>query len=113
MDECFNVADIGVCSLGCHRKGLYGKTSELKSREYLSRGLPIVSSTGIDVVPEDSSYFLKVSEDENPIEINAIVEFFEHVYQNKNRDIVIKEIRSFAENRCSWEFGMKEIGKFL
>lgn len=113
LDNCFNIADIGICSLGCHRKGSYGKSSELKSREYLSRGLPIISSLSIDIIPDNNEYLLKISEDDSAINIDKIIDFYKKIYSNKKQSEVIAEIRSFAEEKCTMEYGMKEVSDYL
>lgn len=114
LSKIFDISDACVCSLGSHRKGLY-VTSELKSREYLSRGLPIVTSVDIDIISEDCPFSLKVSEDEVPIDIQQIVDFLEKLYSadDKKRKIVTKEIRSFAEEYCSMEYAMKSVKEYL
>lgn len=113
LDEVFVDTDIAFCSLGCHRKGLLGKTSELKSREYLARGLPIVSSSGIDIIPDNYEYLLKVSDDDSAINMNEIVNFYKRIYMGKKNSEVVAEIRSFAEEKCTMEYGMKEVSNYL
>lgn len=97
LDEFYDGVDIGVCSLGAHRKGLYGSSSELKSREYLARGLPIISSLQIDVFQRsDFPYKLYVPQDESNISIERIIEFYESIFRSKTEEMVVKEIRKFA-----------------
>ncbi|KLO24336.1 hypothetical protein X275_00630 [Marinitoga sp. 1197] len=103
LDELFNIADIGIGSLGNHRKGLL-KESALKSREYCARGLPFVISS------EDSDftnfkYALKVKNDDSPININEIIKFFNSVKGND----YINEMRVYAEKHLSWDVKMKPV----
>lgn len=97
LDEFYNEIDIGVCSLGCHRVGIYGCVSVLKSREYLAKGLPIVSSAQVDVLERsDFPYKLYVPQDESNISIERIVEFYESILQSKTEKMIAEEIREFA-----------------
>jgi len=112
LTEMFDNSDIAVCSLGNHKMGIY-LSSELKSREYLARGIPMVSSTKIDVLPDGFKYCFYVPEDDSPVDIKAIVEYFEKLKKEKNIIEVIKEIRSFAEKYCDVSITMKPIIDFL
>ena len=112
LSRIFDIADVCICSLGSHRKGLF-VTSELKSREYLARGLPIVTSINIDIIPDDFPYCLKVPEDDSPIDIDKVVDFVTNLYSNNKREAVKKEIRSFAEKYCSMEYAMKNVKEYI
>ena len=109
LDDIFNKSDIGVSTLGFHRTGVTGSSSVLKSKEYLARGLPLVTSAHIDVLPKDSSYELLVPEDDSPIDIYKIIDFYNLNVKRINR----KEIREFAEKNCDMLFGMKNIYSFF
>ncbi len=106
----FNLCDIGISSLGCHRKNLK-ILSTLKSREYLARGLPIVSSSKIDCLPEGFKYCLYVPEDETPININLLVEFYKDI--NKNNKNICIEIRQFAEENIDISITMKPVIDYI
>jgi glycosyltransferase involved in cell wall biosynthesis len=95
----FNKSNLAINSLGSHRIGIY-LTSALKSREYLARGLPMISSTKIDVLPPDFKYCLYVPEDESPINMDDIVAFYDTLLINRTVPKMIKEIRQFAEKNC-------------
>jgi glycosyltransferase involved in cell wall biosynthesis len=99
LSEVFNESDIAVCSLGAHRKGLY-LSSELKSREYLARGFPMVSSAKIDVLPDNYQYCLYVPEDEEPINIQKIVAYYQELLRCQDVKEIIHNIRRFAEDNC-------------
>ena len=57
LDQIYNDADFGVCSLGMYRKG-FEYTSELKSREYLAKGLPIIVGCRVDVLDARTCRYL-------------------------------------------------------
>ena len=111
LTKIFDESDIALCSLGAHRAQIY-VASFLKSREYLCRGLPMVSSTKIDIVPDDFNYMLRVPEDDSAIDIASIVSFANKIY-NGNRENVADEIRFFAENNCSMSKSMSTVIEFF
>ena len=119
LNEVFDTSDIAICSLACHKKNIY-LSSELKSREYLCRGLPIISSTKIDVIPDDFKYVLRVPEDDTPIDISKIIEFSQRIYESssvgnfESKEYKVKsEIRKFAEQNCDMKIAMKSVVKYF
>ena len=115
----FDIADIAICSLACHKKNIY-LSSELKSREYLCRGLPIITSTKIDVIPDDFKYVLRVPEDDTPIDISKIIEFSQRIYESssvgnfESKEYKVKsEIRKFAEQNCDMKIAMKSVVEYF
>lgn len=112
LENVFNLCDIGLCSLANHKKNIF-KSSELKSREYLAKGLPIISSTLIDVLPENFKYCYYVPEDDSPIDINEIVKFYEYIYKNENIEDVRKNIREFAEKNIDINVTMEPVIKYI
>lgn len=85
LNELFNMAAIGIGSLGRHRSNItYIKT--LKNREYAARGIPFVYAETDDDF-ESMPYILKVPADDSPIDINSLIRFYE------NRKWTPEEIR--------------------
>lgn len=98
LDEIYNKCDIGVSSLGLHRTGVTEQTSELKSREYSAKGLPVISSTIIDIFkPGEYKYVQYVPQDDTPIDMHQIVHFYQTFSQEG--DIRYK-IRDYAYKKC-------------
>lgn len=112
LDNVFNISDLAVCSLGCHRKNLF-LSSELKCFEYLARGIPMISSTKIDVIPENYPYCLYVPEDESPIDIQYIIDYYDKLILNKNITEITNEIRQFAEAHCDISKTMAPVISYL
>lgn len=108
LDDIFNLCDIGIECLGCHRKGIY-LSSSLKSREYAARGLPMITSCKIDVFPEDYPYLLKIPEDDSPVDIETVIRFHDKIYREKTEKDVVGEIRAFAERHCDMERTMQPV----
>ena len=114
LTEAFDAADIALCSLAGYKKGIY-LSSELKSREYLSRGLPVVSSTRIDIIPDGFCYCLRVPEDDSPLDIQKIIAFADGLYgeHGEKRISCRDEIRAFAEQTCGMDSSMQSVLDFF
>lgn len=99
LDAIFEKADIGICSLGAYKKKLF-LSSELKSREYFAKGILICAGVVVDSFRNvNSEYYLEFPNDDSTINICEIVRFYKKIYEGeKNRETVIKEIRTYAEN---------------
>ena len=98
LDSLIETCDVGVGSLGMYRYGLAtGMT--LKLREYMARGLPFLSAVDDPALPDDPAFALRVSNDDSPIDMAAVVAFA----QNAKRDADVAErMRAYAQARMSW-----------
>lgn len=97
LDDIFNKCEIGISSLANKEIGVT-YSSTLKSKEYLAKGLPIISDVMLDVFYESPKYFFyQLEKDFN---IPELVKFYDSVYQNHNKQDVINEIRSYANITC-------------
>ena len=98
LEKLYNNSDLAVETLGLHRQGI-DLSSSLKSREYLSKGLPMITSVKIDVIPEDYKYVLKVEANDNPVDINKVVDYYNSIYVDEQNDVV-NDLREFAYDNC-------------
>ena len=112
LTDIFNKADIGLCGLGGHRKGIY-LSSELKSREYLARGIPMIASTKIDIIPENCKFCLYISEDDSPVNIGDVIIFYKNLINEKNINDLSNEIRNFGEKCCDILKTMQPIVNYI
>lgn len=108
LDELFNLGDVAVMSLGLHRLNI-SLSSSLKSREYAARGIPMISSCKIDVVPDDFPYLLSVPADESPVDISEVLKFYDKVYKAEPVETVIQKMRAFALLHVDMENTMQPI----
>ena len=110
LDEIYAGCNMAVAHLATHRIGLY-QMSSLKSREYVARGIPMVSSSMLDTCNADTEkYFLFVPEDETPVDIREIVQFYDTVYAEEN---VHEKIRSTFYGLCDWDHTFAPIREYL
>jgi len=106
LDNLFNLCQVGIGSLGDHRKGLYINCS-LKSREYCARGIPFITSSSYLDFPEKYPYIKIFPADESIINIGEITNFYidiENSFPN-----YISDIRNYAEKNLSWEVKLKPV----
>lgn len=101
LDEVFNLCCLGIGSLARHRSGITHLRS-LKNREYAARGIPFVYSE-IDDDFEQMPYVMKISADETPLDISAVVDFCRSV------TLTSEEIRASIAEKLSWKTQMKHI----
>ncbi|WP_418992850.1 glycosyltransferase [Alistipes sp.] len=100
LDRVFDLADMGVASLGRHRSHITD-IKTLKNREYAARGIPFVYSEN-DSDFDDKPYVLKVPADETPVRTADLIAFSDQVR------LTPKQIRgSIAE--LSWTNQMKKV----
>lgn len=103
LTQAFDGMQFGVSSLGLFRKGL-AEASDLKTREYMARGLCVIGSGSDPDFSADSPYRLLVPNDES---IEPIVELLLNL---KNLTLPRpNEIRSFAENNLSFDAKISNI----
>lgn len=112
LDDMFDQCDIGVGSLGMYRIGLQSGNT-LKLREYTARGIPFFYGyTDLLIQSCVSKYTLQISNDDSPVDINKIIEFYEKV-QGIGFDTVATEMRRLAEENLSWTKQMKPVADYI
>ncbi len=103
---------LGIDVLGGHRKN-YPVSSSLKSREYCAYGIPVITSSPIDFLPEDSPYQFVAPFDDSPVNMEEVVRYYHSLYDGKDCNDVAREIRAFAEARCDMKTTMKPVADWL
>jgi len=106
LDNLFNLCQVGIGSLGDHRKGLYINCS-LKSREYCARGIPFITSSSYLDFPEKYPYIKIFPADESVINIREIINFYIDI-ENRFPNY-ISDIRNYTEKNLSWEIKLKPV----
>lgn len=113
LDEIYNKCLLGVDTLARHRTKI-DYNSTLKGKEYLAKGLPIVSGveTELDSI-ESFKYYLRVPADDSPVDFNEIVKFYHDIYDNNDIKTLSEEIREFCINNFSFDITFKKIIEVL
>lgn len=100
-------ADIGVSSLGVHRKGL-SEHSSLKSGFYSYVGLPFIDS-GRDSRFSDCGFDFRfeVPADDSPVEISKLIEWFKKIRAEKPN--YKEEVHQFALDNLTWKSQISKV----
>lgn len=105
LEELIANCDLGVGSLGMFRFGL-SQGMTLKAREFMARGLPFLSAVPDPALPDNSGFFLKVRNDETPIDMAEIVAFAQRV---KTDAALPGAMRDYTKEFLSWRGVMTKI----
>ena len=105
LAEEYSQVHIGMGTLALHRIGLMDNYS-LKHREYAAFGLPFVMSKGDDHF-EDSPFVMTVERDEEPLDIQAVLDFYTSL--RSHYPDYPQAFRKSIENTITWEAQMKDI----
>lgn len=112
LDAIYDQSDIAISSLGLHRIGIMTQASVLKSREYAAKGLPMISSIKIDIFPTETYKYIKYfSEDDEPININELLKWYEQLHTDNN-DIRYL-IRDYAVRKCDQAVVMQPVLQYM
>ncbi len=112
LDYAYENQDIAIESLGACRQDI-NVSSSLKSREYMAKGLPMITDIWIDVIPENYDYVLMVPKDETPIDIKSVIDFYHRVYDDSCVDAIKQEIRELGLETCDIRKTMKPIVDYI
>ena len=112
LEELMRQSALGIDVLGGHRKD-YPVSSSMKSREYCAYGIPVITSSPIDFMPEDSPYQCLMPYDDSPVDIEKMIRFYHSLYDNGDVNKLSAKIRSFAEERCDMRITMKPVADWL
>lgn len=100
LDKIFSISHVAIGSLGRHRSGIRDMQA-LKNMEYAARGIPFIYSEN-NYIFDNKPYILKFPADDNYIDINLIINFYNNL---KLRPI---EIRNTVMN-YSWASQIKKL----
>lgn len=93
LADLYDGMDIGVCSLGSYkRKDLGNISSELKSREYMAKGIPIITGCKIDIFQDkDVDFVCEFENNDSPLDVNQIIDFYNLLQQQKELRNIIRQ----------------------
>lgn len=105
LDLLFQKADIGVGTLGMHRKNLTADSS-LKNREYAARGLPFILATADKDFPPDLPFVQYIPGDESAVDLQQVIAFYERL---RTLPDYAAGFRSYAEKNLDWSTKIHQV----
>lgn len=111
LEQIYENADIGISAIGFHRLGVR-YASPLKSKEYFSKGIPVVGTLAEhDILKSSSSqYYYAIDENETDVDIKAICSFYNDL---KMKGWTNQTISKDSEKNFAWEIIMKPVYNIL
>ena len=117
IEKIYNKCDIGASSFGLYKINI-DCSYTLKSREYLSVGLPIICGGKMDVMeyPDLKEYILEFPNDSTDVSVEKVVEFYDKIYKNKTKeeiDEMISCIRGVAIKNLNMNKAMEGVINYI
>ena len=112
LDAMYDLADVGVGSLGIHRTEVQ-KTNTLKIMEYMAKGIPVICEHSECGITMGNPYRMTVPDDDIPIDIAEVIRFYESVYSQREPQKVISDIREECRKNCNVKAGLSEVLQFI
>ncbi|SDP06597.1 glycosyltransferase [Selenomonas ruminantium] len=114
LDDIYNQADLGVDALSLYKSGI-NWSSSLKSREYLAKGLPIVSGCRTDVFEKyKCDYHVDFANDASPIDVEKIISWYNDLSnQYVDKVEMTKAIHAYAVNHVDSSVVIKPVVDYI
>lgn len=102
LGEYYQLADIGIDSLGRHRSGV-AYNSSLKGKEYLAKGLPIVSGVKTDLDGKNLDFYKRVPADDSPLDVQLIVDWYQKLRVKEDKNQLADRIYNYGTKNFSFK----------
>ena len=117
LKSIYDKCDIAASSFGGYKKNVY-KSYELKSREYLAKGLPMITGCELDLeeIDELREYILRFPNDSSDVRFELIAEFYDRLYSGKSDEDIremCRKIRRAGEENFSMDTAMKNVIEYI
>lgn len=108
LESIYSMSDFGCCSLGRYKSNL-NVIGDLKSRDYLARGIPIITGCDIDVLRNRKfQYNVSFPNDNTPLDFDKIISLYDSI--NKfDRKQVMNEIRETSKKLIDMKITFKPV----
>lgn len=114
LDKLYDLSDVALASFGWYKVGFYGKTSALKTRECLAKGIPLISGNEVDILNDDFKYVKIFSNVPQQINIAEIIDFVENIKkEHTDKQKTAQFIRQYALQNVSIESALKPITDYI
>lgn len=116
LEKSYNCADIGLSCFGLYKRNI-SRSSALKVREYLAKGIPVVTGCYEDILDGGITQFvLMFSNDKSVIDVKKIIEFYDKIYNSEkmmSRGEVHNRIRDFAKSRIDMQVVLQPVIDYI
>lgn len=113
LDKVYEKADIALGCFGLYKRGIF-LSSALKTRDYIARGMPVVSGCMEDVFSLNTSeFYLEFPNDNTPIDINTIIIFYDKLLERYSVKDIRLNIRKYAEDNVSMSHTFSPVCDFI
>lgn len=113
LESIYSKSDLSAASFGMYKNGLY-ISSALKVREYLSKGLPVITGCYEDAFEGAGSDFcMEFPNDSSDVDFGKIASFYHRIYDERDRNEVANRIHDFARTMVDMKVVMKPIVGYL
>lgn len=112
LNKIYNLCSLTLGSFGFYKIGLE-LSANLKSRDAIARGIPMITGCQTDVFDKSRFYYyLEFPNNSEIVDINKILEFYDDIYAH-GEEIVINEIRNYALETVDMRSCMKPIVDYI
>ena len=110
----YDISAIPLASFGTYKKGVYTRLSALKTREYLAKGMPILTGCVIDVLDEHYPFVRNFPPNAEDVDITEVIKFYEKIRsEHSSKSTVARIIRDFAVSHVSMDSAMKPVVDYI
>jgi glycosyltransferase involved in cell wall biosynthesis len=109
LDRLFDQCDLAAGSLAWHRVHVQ-RHSNLKTREYMARGIPFLYAGIDEQLPDDFRYAVRVPLEDAPIRLELLLDFAKDVLSDQNHSVAM---RAFARDHMSWRAALTPVVEYL
>ena len=110
LDYQYALSDIGIGTLGLYKALGVQEGSPIKGSEYCARGIPFICGYRDLRFPSDWEFMLNVSNDDEPIDMNCVIDFYEDIVSKNDYKQLM---RNYAEKYLTWDKIMKPVVEYL
>ncbi len=97
LDQVYNNSDVAIGTIGLYRLD-FAPRLDLKTREACLKGIPFVAVKGDPVFDEDFDYIYFVKDEESPLEVEKIYNWFADL----DSEEYLEEMSKFAKENLDW-----------
>ena len=111
LEEIYNRTDIGVCSLGRYKSNI-DVIGDLKSREFMAKGIPVICGCKIDVLEgKNFRYAMFFPNNDSIINIWSVLRFYDDLKVKENEEEISSKIRLISKSWIDYQETFKRVLK--